>query len=125
MSRADGKLFEVLADPVCRDLLWGLLESETPLTQSQLGTQLGLSSGLVSKRMGVLEGLGLVERATSHAPYSVIFPVETRALLVDGAQLFASAIKRRAEQAEEVARRLKKQGMEGGHLRDRAREGTR
>lgn len=121
MHRADGKLFEVLADPVCRDLLWRLLESDSPLTQSQLCSQLSLSSGLVSKRMGTLETLGLVERPTPHAPYAVVFPVETRALLVDGAQLFASAIERQAEQAKDIARRLKKQGMEGGHIRDRAR----
>lgn len=122
MYRADGKLFEVLADPVCRDLLWGLLESDAPLTQSQLGGSLALSSGLVSKRMGSLETVGLVERPSPHAPYSVVFPAETRALLVDGAQLFASAIKRQAESAEEIARRLQRMGMKGGHMRDRGRE---
>jgi DNA-binding MarR family transcriptional regulator len=122
MYRPDGRLFEVLADPVCRDLLWGLLESDGPLTQSQLCGSLALSSGLVSKRMGTLETVGLVERPTSHAPYSVVFPAETRALLVDGAQLFASAIKRQAERADDGVRRLKKQGMEGGHIRDRTRE---
>jgi DNA-binding HxlR family transcriptional regulator len=122
MYRPDGKIFEVLSDPVCRDLLWSLLESDEPLTQSQLGKSLRLSSGLVSKRMGALETIGLVERPTSHAPYSVVFPAETRALLVDGAQLFVGAIQRQAQRADEDVRRLKKQGMEGGHIRDRARE---
>jgi MarR family protein len=124
MSHADGKLFEALADHVCRDLLWALLDSDQDLTQSQLCKQLSIKSGLASKRMGVLEDLGLVERPSPHASYSVVFPSETRSLLVDGSQLVTSALKRRYEESDAHRRELLKKGMDGGHLRDRAKEGT-
>jgi DNA-binding Lrp family transcriptional regulator len=122
MQRADGKLFGVLADHVCRDLLLALLGSDSPLTQSQLVAKLGISSGVVSRRMGELEGVGLVDRESTHSPYDLPFPAETRQLLLDGAKLAASALRRRSDEATGYARELQKDSMAGGILRDRAKE---
>jgi DNA-binding Lrp family transcriptional regulator len=122
MQRADGKLFGVLADHVCRDLLLALLGSDSPLTQTQLVAKLGISSGVVSRRMGELEGVGLVDRGSAHAPYDLPFPAETRQLLLDGARLAAGALRRRSDEAEAYARELQKDSMAGGIIRDRAKE---
>jgi len=122
MRRADGKLFGVLADPLCRALLHALLDDELPLTQRQLIAKLSVSSGVVSRRMGELEGIGLVDRPSSHAPYALVFPSETRHLLVEGAKLAARALERQADEAKAYARDLQKDSMAGGILRDRAKE---
>lgn len=122
MQRADVKLFEVLADTVSVDLLQALVDADDPLTQSQLAAQLAISSGLTSRRMGELEGIGIVERRTSHGPYAVVFPEATRDLLIAVADLAADAIGRQSATADSHRRELKKKRLDGGRLRDRAKE---
>ncbi len=122
MPRADVKLFEVLADQVCLGLLRCLLNADGPLTQSQLAAKLAVSSGIVSRRMGELETIGIVERASSHAPYTLVFPSETRGLLSGAADLAANAYGGLHADAAAYARELKKESLAGGNLRDRARE---
>lgn len=118
MARPDVELFEALADQASIELLKCLLRNDDPLTQGELAGAIGISSGLASKRMGAFESLGLVERSTSHGPYKLVLRAETRALLDGGAGLAASALRRRAEIAEEQVREQLKEGMSGGHLRD-------
>lgn len=123
MQQADGRLFSALADSVCRRALRFLLDSDGGLTQGELATRLAITSGTASKRLGELEALGLVERPSSHSPYSVVFPAMTRALLIDGADLAATALERLAGDARAHTRDLRKDSMAGGNLRDRANEG--
>ncbi len=87
MARADGKLYELLADEVCRTILRFLLRSREPTTQRALTAALPFNSSTVSRRMSELEDAGLVVRAGGHAPYSVLFPGEVRDLLLAGSDL--------------------------------------
>lgn len=122
MARSDVMLFEALADQASVDLLRCLLRSDAPLTQGELASQVGISSGLASKRMRPFEQLGLVERPSSHAPYELVLRAETRSLLKSAADLAASALRIQSDSAEAHARELQKEGLSGGHLRDRERE---
>jgi DNA-binding MarR family transcriptional regulator len=124
MARADGKLFRLLTDDVCRDLLRLLLCSKDPQTQGQLALELGLNSSTVSRRMRVLEDAALVTRATPHAPYELLFPQKTRELLAAGVDLAALALSDQAAQAQSDAQELRKEGMAGGLLLDHAKEGA-
>lgn len=124
MQRADGKLFEAFAEPVCRDALRELLNSDEPLTQGELAQRLDVSSAVMSRRMNALETAGIAVRESAHGPYRLLFPSETRKLLVDGAELAASAWKRQAGEATAHARELRKEGMAGGIIRDRKREAS-
>jgi DNA-binding IclR family transcriptional regulator len=87
MSRADGKLYELVADDVCRAVLRALLVSDEPLTQRELTAKLPFNSSTISRRMRDLEDAGLVARASGHAPYSVLFGDRIRELLLAGADL--------------------------------------
>lgn len=122
MQRADGKLFEAFAEPVCRDALRELLNSDDPLTQGSLAKRLGVSSAVMSRRMSALETAGIVLRDSAHGPYRLPFRAETRKLLLDGAELAARAWERQAAEATAHARDLRKEGMTGGIIRDRGRK---
>jgi DNA-binding transcriptional MocR family regulator len=111
VSRADGKLYEVLADEVCRAILRGLLSSEEPLTQRSLTAALPYNSSTISRRMADLEDLGLVLRSSGHAPYSVPFPEKTRELLVAGTDLARMTHQALAEEAARDGRELRKEQM--------------
>jgi DNA-binding IclR family transcriptional regulator len=121
MARADGKVFELLADAICRELLRLLLNSDVPLTQRDLTAALGLNASTISRRMKDLEAFGLVERQSRNAPYDIPFPSETRDLLWAAARIARMAMDRQADEAREYERQLHKEGLDGGFLRDRAR----
>jgi DNA-binding MarR family transcriptional regulator len=121
MARPDGKLFELLADDVCRDLLRTLLNDE-PLTQRQLVAALGVNSSTVSRRMGELEDWGLVTRRSSHAPYDILDRSDIRSLLGTAARLTRVVKERQADEAREHERQLLREAFDGGHERDRAKE---
>lgn len=122
MRQPDGNLFELLADDVCRDLLRSMLREDEPQTQRQLTAALSLNSSTISRRMGQLENLGLVSRASSHAPYEILFPSKTRELLLAAAGLARLSRERQAAEAAAHERDLRKESMNGGSLRDLARE---
>jgi DNA-binding Lrp family transcriptional regulator len=125
MPGADGKLFEVLSDDVCRSLLRSLLRHDEPQTQRQLTSELRYNSSTVSRRMKELEDLGIVARThpgTPRAPYEILFPSKTRALLLTAVQLANLTRTRQAEEAAADERQLLKEGMDGGHVRDQAKE---
>lgn len=111
MSRADGRLLELLADEVCRAILRCLLGSEEPLTQRALTSSLALGSSTISRRMRELEDAGLVARASGHAPYRVLFPEKTRELLRAGADLAFMAHDGLAKDVQNTARELRKEEM--------------
>jgi DNA-binding MarR family transcriptional regulator len=111
MSRADGKLYELLADEVCRRMLVALLENSERLTQRELISALGYNSSTVSRRMGDLEAAGLVSRSSSHAPYEVVFAEKTRELLLAALDLAEMAHSSLAEEAGKGARKLRKDQM--------------
>jgi DNA-binding IclR family transcriptional regulator len=87
MPRADRKLFRLLTDEVCYDILRALLEAAGPLPQSALVRQLKLNSSTVSRRVNDLEDLGLVTRASKHGPCSLAYEETTRELLKSAASL--------------------------------------
>lgn len=125
MARPDVKIFQLLTDEVCCDLLRLLLASEGPQTQQQLASVLELNSSTVSRKMAVLEGGGLVERTGPRkAPYRILFPSKTRELLQASADLAKLALEAQAETAKSYAGDLRKDGMAGGNLQDRAKEGA-
>jgi DNA-binding IclR family transcriptional regulator len=121
VARADGKLFEVLADDVCRDLLRALLREDEPQTQRQLCAALKLNSSTVSRRMAEMEELGIVHRRSSHAPYEIQFPGKVREILLSAIGLRRMALERQAAEAAEQERDLLREGLKGGFLRDRER----
>lgn len=105
MARADGKLFQLLADEVCRSILHALLERRTDLTQRELVDALPYTSSTISRRIGELEDFGLVSRGGARAPYAVVFAKETRELLVAALRLTTIAHRKLADQtlSEELA----------------------
>jgi DNA-binding MarR family transcriptional regulator len=107
MARADGKLFDLLADHVCRLILAALIKEPGPLTQQQLIAKLGLSSSTVSRRLGDLEDMGLVERASRRAPYRVVYEKQTRDLMATALEIAASTAARVSLQADTEARELR------------------
>jgi DNA-binding HxlR family transcriptional regulator len=107
MARADGKIYALLADEACRGILRALLLSDSPMPQRALTAKLPFNSSTISRRMGELEDAGLVAHATSHAPYTLLFPHQTRALLLAGADLAETAHKALADDVEWDARPLR------------------
>jgi DNA-binding IclR family transcriptional regulator len=122
MSRADGKLFELLADEPTRNLLRALLAEEEPQTQRQLASTVRYNSSTISRRMAALEEFGVVERRSGHAPYALRFPSQTRALLLAAAGLDRAVKQKQADEAAEYERDLRKESLGGGHLLDRSKE---
>jgi DNA-binding Lrp family transcriptional regulator len=107
VARADGKLFHVLADETCREILAVLLRVfPEALTQRQLIASLGLTSSTASRRLGELEDLGVVERASSRAPYTLVFEEQTRSFMVAGLQIAAATAARVSLQADTEAQDL-------------------
>jgi DNA-binding MarR family transcriptional regulator len=111
MSRADGKLYELLADEVCRAILRVLVASDLPLTQRALTATLPFNSSTISRRMGDLEDAGLVARESGHAPYSVLFRDKTLELLLAGADLARMAHQGLADDVDGDAREMRKEQM--------------
>jgi DNA-binding IclR family transcriptional regulator len=107
VARADGKLFELFADEVCAAILRALLDSESPLTQRQLTAVLGYTSSTISRRIGSLEDVGLVERDGPRSPYDLVFPDQTRHFLAAGLTLAELTHGKLAEKAREQLRELK------------------
>jgi DNA-binding HxlR family transcriptional regulator len=122
MSRPDVQLFQLLADQTSVEILEHLLDSDDPLAQREIVSQLGISSGVVSKRMVSLELLGVIERPSSHAPYSIVRPDQTRALLEAANDLSEEMHAHTAEKAGRHKRERRKAALSGGHQRDREKE---
>jgi DNA-binding IclR family transcriptional regulator len=110
MARADSKLYALLADEACYAILRALLLSDKPMTQAGLTATLPFNSSTISRRMGELEDAGLVARATSHAPYTLLFHSEIHALLLAGAGLAETAHRALADDVEWAARPLRADG---------------
>jgi DNA-binding MarR family transcriptional regulator len=122
MARADGKLYELLADEVCRAILRALLERDEPITQRTLTAELAYGSSTISRRMGDLEDAGLVARSSAHAPYFVLFRAKTRELLLAGADLAHMAHEGLADDAARDARELRKEHMVAQSPRTKAED---
>jgi DNA-binding IclR family transcriptional regulator len=112
--RADGKLFELLADDVCAAILRALIDSESPLTQRQLTAALGYTSSTISRRIGSLEDVGLVQRDGARSPYVLGFPNQTRDFLAAGLTLSELTHDKLAQEAREQLRELR--GEQGRRL---------
>jgi len=107
MSRLDGKLYELLADEVCRDLLRRVVASDRPLTQRELVNATGLNSSTISRRMALIEEHGLVHRPSLHSPYEVVFRETVRDLLVLAKELALMLLDRDAGQLRDEAEELR------------------
>jgi DNA-binding IclR family transcriptional regulator len=99
VAHPDGKLFELLADEPCHDLLRILLREREGLTQKQLVAIAGLNSSTISRRMRELEEAGFVARRSVHGRYEVVFPTETRAVLLAAAKLTQVTLQRKLDVA--------------------------
>jgi DNA-binding Lrp family transcriptional regulator len=120
MARPDRKLFRLLNDDVCRDVVDSLLGKDGPLTQAELTERLGLNSGTVSRRVGHLEDEGIVEQVGKR--YRLVFAEQTRKVMQETGELTLLLSARQHEDAKESQDERRKQGMAGGHLQDRAGE---
>lgn len=99
MARADRKLFRLLTDEVCYDILRTLLEESEPLAQRDLVRILGVASSTVSRRVIDLEDIGLVQRASKHGACSLVYESTTRELLRSAAALMGMAHARLSDDA--------------------------
>jgi DNA-binding Lrp family transcriptional regulator len=106
MARADGKLYELLADHACRVILAALLKGPGAMTQRELVASLSLSSSTISRRMAELEAIGLVEHDSARSPYRVVFEEKTRALMKVALELGSAAAMRESFEADTEAREL-------------------
>jgi DNA-binding IclR family transcriptional regulator len=82
------------------------------MTQRELTASLPFNSSTISRRMGELEDAGLVAHATSHAPYTLLFDSELRALLVAGSDLVEKAHRALADDVEWEARPVRAYGRD-------------
>jgi DNA-binding transcriptional ArsR family regulator len=122
MPRADRKLFRLLNDDVCRDVLDLLLDRNGPRTQAELIAVLELNSGTVSRRLANLEDEGVVEKLGQRT-YGVAFAPEVRKLLLTASGLTKLLADTHAKAADDLSKRQRTEGLAGGHLHDTAREG--
>jgi DNA-binding Lrp family transcriptional regulator len=106
MARADGKLYELLADHACRVILAALLKAPGTMTQRELVASLSLSSSTISRRMAELEAIGLVEHDSARSPYRLAFEEKTRALMKVALELGSAAAMRESFEADTEAREL-------------------
>jgi DNA-binding IclR family transcriptional regulator len=120
VDRPDVLVLKAVADQSCVDVLRILLRG--PATQKHLLEVLGLNSGTLSRRMAELETLGLVDRDRRRGPYRLAFGEQTRALIQAAADLGRFGARKRADEADEYALGLRKEGFSGGHLVDRGRD---
>lgn len=122
MPRADRKLFRLINDDVCRDILELLLDRDGPRTQAELTAALDLNSGTISRRLASLEDEGVVERTGPRGAYAVVFPSDTRELLLAASGLVGRLAHAHAENADELSKRQRTESLAGGRLHDIARE---
>jgi DNA-binding MarR family transcriptional regulator len=122
MPRADRKLFRLINDDVCRDILELLLDRDGPRTQVELTTALDLNSGTISRRLANLEDEGVVERSGPRGTYVVVFPSDTRELLLAASGLAKRLANAHAQDAEGLSKRQRTESLAGGRLHDMARE---
>lgn len=106
-------MIQALADPERIALVWSLLEREA--TQADLRLTLDMSSGTASKQLGLLEARRLIARARSHAPYVLVAPEETAALLQAAADLAAAISRTQASVDERRSKELRKAGFRRAH----------
>jgi DNA-binding Lrp family transcriptional regulator len=106
MARADGKLYELLADHACRVILAALLKAPGAMTQRELVASLSLSSSTISRRMAELEAIGLIEHDSARSPYRLTFEEKTRALMKIALELGAAVAMRESFEADTGAREL-------------------
>lgn len=124
MVRADRKVFRLLNDDVCRDLLDCLLGKNGPQTQAQLTKVLDLNSSTVSRKMGQLEEEGVVEQlGGKRGPYKVAFPLPTRRLLEEASEIARLLATAYEQSANELHSRQRREALAGGHLHDQTSEG--
>lgn len=124
MGPPDAKVFDVFGIDECRDILDLLIDSRQPLTQGQIADALDLKSSQASRRMAEIEGAGLVRRASSHAPYELIFHEKAQTMLELGADLSAEAAEMAAAEARELRKERRMRRMRGGTLPTEARESS-
>jgi DNA-binding MarR family transcriptional regulator len=116
---SDVSILQALADPERYTIVRALLSHDA--TQKELGEQLGLSSGVMSRHMGHLESLGLVYRERSHGPYELLFRQQVWHILQGAADLASDRSAQQARLDQEAASELRKLGMRGrpGSARER------
>jgi DNA-binding transcriptional ArsR family regulator len=107
MARADRKLFRLLADEVCYDILRALLDEPEPLAQRDLVRLLGVASSTISRRINDLEDAGLVARTSKHGVWRPVYEGTTRELLRSAAELMAMTHAKLSDDAVKDARTLK------------------
>ncbi len=100
-----------LADPERYVIVERLLAGVA--TQKQLGQELALSSGTVSRRCKELEVAGLVSRERSHGPYRLAFRHQVWQVLQAAADLGRDLTAERARMQAEHASGLRRTGMRG------------
>lgn len=80
-------------------------------SQKELGADLNLASGTVSRRMKELESLGIVQRDRSHGPYQIVLHRQVWQLLQAAADLARDVAAERATSADTHATQLRRRGM--------------
>jgi DNA-binding transcriptional ArsR family regulator len=124
VETSDSQILEALSDPIALGAIELLLDA--PHTQKQIGERLGVGSALLSRRMSLLESAGIAERERrrGHGPYDLTHAAATRALLLATADLAAAIQKDRTARQEQRVRDLRKKALDGGHERDRLKDGA-
>lgn len=117
--RGVSSLFQALGDPLQLAALARLLEREA--TQKELRAHLEVQSGPLSRKMALLEEIGLVARERSHGPYAVRHRQDVLRVLEATSDLYLRQVASRvrdAEQAVRKAHRVSETGL-GGRRRGR------
>jgi DNA-binding MarR family transcriptional regulator len=100
----------VLSEPEVHAILTRLLTS--PASQKELGAELAMSSGTLSRRMKELESLALVHRERSHGPYELVFRRQVWLVLQAAADLSRDVTEAAAAGAAARAKDLRRRGLQ-------------
>lgn len=124
MRPPDTSVFDVFGIEDCRRILDLLVDSGEPLTQGEIANALDLRSSVASRRMAEIEQAGLVVRASSHAPYELVFRELVHRMLEIGADLAGEVAARMSAEAQALRDERRIRGMRGRALPGGARESS-
>ena len=103
------KILKAVADGTRLRVLVSLLQE--PATQKELGAEVGLPSGTMSRHLGELERIELIARQRKHGPYHVVHPDETRTLIQIAASLARATTSESSRLALDMERAVRRTGM--------------
>jgi DNA-binding Lrp family transcriptional regulator len=108
----DVELLKVLTEQSSMDIV-RLLLRDGPARQRDVAAELGLTAVVVSRALNGLERSGIVHTEGKRAPYEIVYPPKTEALVQAAADLSDFILRDMSSRARERAAELRKARLRG------------